>query len=395
MESEKILNHITILIYPHPELYPPTLSAISELSKITESIDIVTRKMLVSEWDYPKNVNLNYVNTKSYQGFEIEQVSIFNKVSHFWHFLKTSKRIINSNNSELVIAYDAIPLFATSWLKSVIKKSKSLLWYHNHDVTDLRLAGRFSLMTLANKNEKNTFNRIDLFSLPSVERLQYFPTENLAHSPVVIPNYPLKDFYSKVKRQSLDDSTSIKLLFQGSIGSGHGLEELIALLNEKVHGKTLELHLVGKVRPNYLQKLQNLAKTHQTANKFFYHGMKPFAQLPEYLSQFHIGLAIHMPYNITYATGGTASNKIYEYAALGLPVLLYDNEHYQSHLSAHDWTFFTNTSKESLKESLEQIVERFEVASNAAFHDFNSKYNFEKAFSEALLPELKNLLLSR
>ena len=62
--SKKPIKHITILIYAHPELYPPTLSAIEELSQIADTIDVVTRNMLASNWEYPKNVRINYINKK-------------------------------------------------------------------------------------------------------------------------------------------------------------------------------------------------------------------------------------------------------------------------------------------------------------------------------------------
>ena len=81
--SKKPIKHITILIYPHPELYPPTLSAIEELSQITDTIDVVTRNMLDSKWEYPKNVRVNYINKKKYVGFGIEKVSFGLKIIHF------------------------------------------------------------------------------------------------------------------------------------------------------------------------------------------------------------------------------------------------------------------------------------------------------------------------
>jgi hypothetical protein len=65
--SKKPIKHITILIYAHPELYPPTLSAIEELSQIADTIDVVTRNMLASNWEYPKNVRINYINKKKYR----------------------------------------------------------------------------------------------------------------------------------------------------------------------------------------------------------------------------------------------------------------------------------------------------------------------------------------
>jgi len=81
--SKKTINHITVLIYAHPELYPPTLSAIEELSQIADTIDVVTRNMLTSKWEYPSNVRVNYINKKKYEDFEIENISFALKIIHF------------------------------------------------------------------------------------------------------------------------------------------------------------------------------------------------------------------------------------------------------------------------------------------------------------------------
>ena len=83
---KKTINHITVLIYAHPELYPPTLSAIEELSQIADKIDVVTRNMLTSKWKYPSNVRVNYINKKKYEGFEIENISFVLKIIHFFFF---------------------------------------------------------------------------------------------------------------------------------------------------------------------------------------------------------------------------------------------------------------------------------------------------------------------
>ena len=133
------------------------------------------------------------------------------------------------------------------------------------------------------------------------------------------------------------------------------IRPFIKILNQTINNKSLELHLVGKIRAPYLQQLTALAKQNGVLDRFEYHGMKPFTQLPAFLSGFDVGIAIHKPYNITYATGGSASNKIYEYAAVGLPVLLFDNEHYRFYLGDNNWSFFTDLTHDSLIKTLESI----------------------------------------
>ena len=380
--SKKPINHITVLIYAHPELYPPTLSAIEELSQIADAIDVVTRNMLASKWEYPKNVRVHYINKKKYVGFGIEKVSFGLKIIHFLKFVMMSHRLIKKNKSKIVLAYDAIPLYVAHLLKATLKKQDSLLWYHNHDVTDLSKANYFSIMSIASRKQDSAIQNIGMFSLPSKERLVYFKNIPKEINPIIIPNYPLKKVYSKHIKKEIKTTSRLKLVYQGSIGKGHGLESIIKILNQPINNKLLELHLVGKIRAPYLQQLNTLAKQNGVLDRFEYHGIKPFTQLPAFLSGFDVGIAIHKPYNITYATGGSASNKIYEYAAIGLPVLLFDNEHYRSYLGDNNWSFFTDLTHDSLINSLMAIHDSFSVATLAARKDFLEKYNYGNCFQK-------------
>jgi hypothetical protein len=382
--SKKPIKHITILIYAHPELYPPTLSAIEELSQLADNIDVVTRNMLASKWEYPKNVRVNYINKKKYLGFGIEKVSFGLKIIHFVRFVMMSHRLIKKKKSQIVLVYDAIPLYVAHLLRETLKKQDSLLWYHNHDVTDLSKASSFSIMSIASRKQDIAMQDVRMFSLPSKERLVYFKNIPKGVNPIIIPNYPLKKFYSKHVKKERKNSNTLKLVYQGSIGTGHGLEDILRVMNQSINGKKVELHLVGKIRAPYLQQLSNLAKENNVLDRFEYHGMKSFTELPSYLSRFDIGIAIHKPYNITYATGGSASNKIYEYAAIGLPVLLFDNKHYRSYLGATNWSFFTELSSASLVKTLECIDDNWHNASKAAQKDFLDTYNFEACFQKLM-----------
>ena len=70
---------------------------------------------------------------------------------------------------------------------------------------------------------------------------------------------------------------------------------------------------------------------------------------------YHIGIGIHRKEDIMNKTLGTSSNKIYEYAAAGLPVLLYDNQQFRNYLGKYKWAFFTDCSKASLISALETM----------------------------------------
>ena len=384
------LGHITLAAYTHPELYPPVLAAVEQLESHTSGITILTRRMLESRWTYPSNVTLHYVNDEPYKGFEIEQISVSKKIRHFLRFVKQLKALLKAKQSKVLMVHDVIPLFAAYILRHFLKRRGIKIWYHNHDVTDISKAGTYSLMGIAARFEDKAFAYIDCFSLPAKERLHHFPIERLKNEPIILPNYPLRRFYNSAQPSS-SIKGNIKLVYQGSIGPGHGLETLVLLLGHEINGQKVELHLVGKMRPAYKAQLSKLALEHKVEDYLMIHGMQPFSTLPLYLSQFDIGLAIHEPYNVTYATGGSASNKIYEYAACGLPVILYDNPHYKEYLEARDWTFFTEITVKSLKTTIVKIQKDFASAAKAAREDFEQHYNFETMFGTKL-PQISKQL---
>jgi len=52
---------IVAAIYSHPEAYPPTFNAITELSKKAERIDVVVRNLVKSSISLPVNVKVKFV----------------------------------------------------------------------------------------------------------------------------------------------------------------------------------------------------------------------------------------------------------------------------------------------------------------------------------------------
>ena len=97
-----------------------------------------------------------------------------------------------------------------------------------------------------------------------------------------------------------------------------------------------------------------------------------------------IGIGINMNKDAISSTLGTASNKIYEYAASGLPVLLSDSVQYRRYLDKYEWAFFSDGSADSLKENIELILKDLPHLASAARRDFEQSLNFEDVFQPVL-----------
>jgi hypothetical protein len=98
----------------------------------------------------------------------------------------------------------------------------------------------------------------------------------------------------------------------------------------------------------------------------------------------HLGIAVHQGRDEVSKTLGTASNKIYEYLASGLPVLLHDNEQFRKNLGSKPWLFYYNGDTTHLENYIKHVQINFRELSGNAILDFEENYCFEPFFLNAL-----------
>lgn len=377
-----------VAIYNHPEFYPPTLNAVNELSKIFDKIFLLYRNYSKTHFNYPANIIL----LPSGNLLEMRKAL---KKNNFWKFLEFFKftlkfaLIANLKKIEMILVYDPIALFSLFLFRALINKD-TLIWYHNHDVGDISIVRKYSIGWLAIKYEHKMFKYLNVFSLPAIERKDYFPMEQLKGKFFYLPNFPSKKFYSEYYKPKTIDKSPIRLVFQGSIGKRHGFEEILSILDKEILNKELNIILKGFISDEYKNYLISLAKEHSVDDKILFYGVGSYTSVLELASTCHIGIGIHTKTDIMNKTLGTSSNKIYEYAALGLPVLLFDNEHFRNHLSKYEWAFFTDLSKNSLMTCIENIIMNYEELSKSARKSFEDELNYEFYFKDLAL-HIKNI----
>jgi hypothetical protein len=372
----KRADKILILIYSHPEYYPPTLNAIDELSKVFNTVDIVYRPFLGDNWCYASNIKLR-PSGKSISRQKSMFKNAFFKTFYHVQFAFNVFKLTSSKKYYTILVYDHLPMISLYLVRLILSKNTKL-WYHNHDVASFDNLKKYSMGWLALHAQNKLMKRLSIFSLPAKERLSYFSISEKTKV-FIIPNYPAKKRYTNVSNTIKKDN-NIHLVYQGTIGEGHGLEEIISAINSSPQLENYRLNLIGHVSEEFKKKIEKL----NPKNYINYLGYIPYHQLPVVTTQHHIGLAINIPKDIIYKTGGTASNKIYEYAACGLPILYFDHPHYQEHLSQFEWAFATDLSTESIKNCIWEIMNNYEYLSKKARDDFDKKLNFEKVFEPVI-----------
>ena len=378
------MKRIVIGIYIDVDFFPPSINAILNFAEVFEEVIVVSRNNSKSDFPFPKNVRLIKVGPFCTVR-EMEQQSVWQKAFYFSKFARTLLKYAKKGEADMLVLYDSLALFAY-YLTRKFSHSKKV-WYHNHDMADSRLLGKLSIGGLAAKYESKALNYIHIFSLPSKERMVYFPDLPLGVANFVIPNYPSLKIYSKPTKNG--DSYLVNLIYQGFIGAGHSLESFIKLLSASINGRQLHLILKGAVSEEYKSSLNTLAEREGVMDRITWLPVGPYSELPAITSKADIGIGINYNTDAVSLAQGSASNKIYEYAASGLPVILYDSEQFRTYLEKYEWAFFSDGSKDSLVKIITAIIPKLESYRKMARNDFEKELNFEYVFK----PVLKSLQL--
>ena len=125
------MDCILLTIYVHPEYYPPTLNAISELAKKANKVIVITQKASIKNWNFPSNVEIlsaiDSGNSLSLSRFSIRPIIGFCK------YCKLLQKTIGSYSPNLIVAHDPMAL-AGIWILNLFGYVKAKVWYHNHDI---------------------------------------------------------------------------------------------------------------------------------------------------------------------------------------------------------------------------------------------------------------------
>lgn len=366
---------MVVAIYSHPEYYPPTLNALDNLASHYSEIYVVHRNIKGFDWVYPENVKL-VSKGKALEVRAAEQAGFISKLGWFLNYTWIFFSAVWQYRPHTVLLYDNLPILSLRLFKWLVP-SPEVLWYHNHDVPDKAYIRKFSLFWMAWKSETWLFKRLNVFSLPAMERKIYFPMNKLKGDFCFLPNYPSLKRMSGVSERVHTPDKRMSILYQGSMNRYHGLEEIIPLLRNEYNGYSLNLILKGFASREYLTELSKLAAELKVSDKIVYLPPTTYMEVLENARKCHIGVGIHKGSDIMNSTLGTASNKIYEYMASGLAVLMFQNEHFLKIFSGRKWAVFTDGSTSSLNSCIDFIVRNWKVINEAAIYDFNSELNFE------------------
>jgi glycosyltransferase involved in cell wall biosynthesis len=381
MKKRADSNSILILIYAHPEFYPPTINCILNLSSSDFALDVLHLPHKNNEWKWPTNVNLISISNKVFSPRDHLLLSPIKKVSLLVQFaLKAVTLIIkNRKRYSYILAYDPYALFVANLLKKTTNKS-IFIWYHNHDVSpQLHKLKKLSLQSLIVYFENKWLDNIDLFTLPTKSRLSHFNIDKFPGHIQILPNYPSKKVFNyPLEKKNIHNQ--INLLFIGSIARGRGIENIISLLPLTISNISVHLKIVGyKADKKFLKEIEELIERKKIKTQVRICDPVPYTNLQSILKLGHVGIAFYLNNSIMDQTISTASNKMFEYAAFGMPVLT-SNKNYQNIGNENSWQISTSFQANEFVKKLEYIINNYDRLSSQSYHAFTEKFNYEEVF---------------
>lgn len=196
------------------------------------------------------------------------------------------------------------------------KKCNAKLIYDSHEVfaENIGIANKKFLKNYIILREKFLVKKIDAMISVSNSAAEYFKEKYRIKRPTVITNCPLKNTIPL--KEKIKDS--FEVVYQGLMVEGRGYEEFVMAAKNIDDGIRFVLRGYGSIEG----KLKNLIKENKLEQKIVFDEPVEVAQLVSAASSSHVGIVLTKPVNLNFKL--SISNKVFEYAAAGLPVILSD-----------------------------------------------------------------------
>jgi len=223
------------------------------------------------------------------------------------------------------------------------------------------------------KDEKKLISRVDLVFRVSAQLLNYLKIPNT--KVFDIPNGVDIDLFNPERfsdESSQDDMKDIPrpiIGFSGSIGKWIDIELLIQV-SKRFEKESIVIIGLNEKNPN-IHKLQQLKNVH-------FLGMKSREEVPQYISGFDVCL---MPFNRTEVGKGLLPLKMFEYLALGKPIVATSSEV----LKQFEKVLYLADDKDAFVQEIENAMGDHDRTNSDSRRKYALKYSWKNRVSDYLV----------
>jgi len=377
---------IAIVIYANPDHYPPIINAITILSKEFDIL-LICRNQEKSFISYPKNIKV-YRLGKLETAEQKQNQNLFLKVKEYILFILKTVFLVNRYKCKFIYAYDMHGFVAGFFASRFIKKIP--LIYHNLDLVDLKQQRIISYIVkylelkLANITEKIVFC--------DFHRAKYFQKEaKLNKLPLIVMNVPLRkndlpeNKLKDILRKKSYDTDNKVILYQGKIGDGKALEEVLKSM--PLWPKNTVLVLMGYLDRDFAEKFFKQAYLLKVNQRVIYLDAIPYLDIFHYTVGAYLGLGLYNSFHPNWVYVAGASNKIFEYISMGIPPIVNDSVYFRD-IFDESFVYFANPfSSEDIARVINLAINNYSEYQKKSFLCRKlhlEKFNYELQFKPIL-----------
>jgi len=344
---------IAIIIYSNPDYLPSVNRAISILSNQFEVV-VITRNQDNRYSVYGPGIEYFQLGKPATAVGKQSQHQLL-RIMEYLSFIVRARHIVKSRSCKFVYSYDIHGYLAAYFCCRIAGRLPLL--YHN---LDIYFANKRNILSIIFRSlELYLIRRADAVVFCNRSRLKYFKDKAiLPKNLFIVMNTPLKinDLPENKLREVLIrngfSGGERAVFYQGTIDEQHYLPQIIRSI--KFWPADSVLVICGIVSAGFQECFTREVESSEFKNRILVLPYLPHPQLKFYTVGASLGIALYNQntedVNMRFMSG--ASNKIFEYISLGVPVLANDSEDFRNMLDSSAAYFTKSYSEEDIGNSI-------------------------------------------
>lgn len=369
---------IQVIFYNDPDGYPPIVNGVRLLAQAGWEIEVLCR-------DSGERWNVAYPD-------EARVIRLGADGRGSWQeYLAFIARVVRrgSKHASLIYAHDMHAFVPARLLATLHRRP---LAYQSHDFVDdarampagSRVVHAFQRLIARTANE---------VIIPDADRAKIIGRAlHLKREPLIVANAPLNrplpTSSTLQQAMAIRERHFEKIVFrQGRIGPGHAIESTLHSLPHWAN-QNWGFVVMGIGETAYVEKLKRDARAIGKEHQFVVLPPVGYDHVAEFTTAANVGHALYEPIHINNVHITTASNKIMEYMAAGIPLLVSDTSSLREMVNRYRCGLPVNeASPQEIAAGINTLLgdpERARAMGAAARQAFEQEFSFDRQFAQVI-----------
>lgn len=372
---------LLMAIYANPDDYPPTRNAVQILADDFR-IRIVARNGDKAIASLPADVTIDRIGP-AWTARALENASAGRKADGYLRYIAALRRVVAESQPRLIYAYDPIAFAA-----AMMVHADTPVVFHCHDVPELEGLSPLSLQSWLIRYALRHTRNAAAVVFPEKHRAEYWlAAAGDSRRPIIVPNGAARGFFDLPGDWTVFAAKRFAgrtALYYGWLSTANAE---ISAIRALAFATNTKLALMGSTTPDFDVAIRDLVADVSLQGKIELHSWSEHEKA-HLLETSALGLVLYKPSSENWEFSGSAVNKLFEYAAAGLPVVVPDRLSYREFLAGEEWVAFAEIENpESIAAAINSILasrDRYVAMSRAARDAHEKRLNYEVQFATML-----------